>query len=121
MATQFCPICSTAVPPNPRYPRYLCPSCIRKATSADGRLLEFEKGRKGERSKVRGRKAIYTTLLRDASVHRLFRLEGRLRLGAEEGLSGFAWFAPDFSYLSPICARFAPDFSSLRPTCARCA
>lgn len=41
MVTQFCPICSTAVAPNPRYPRYLCESCSRKATSADGRLLSF--------------------------------------------------------------------------------
>ena len=41
MATQSCPICSAVVPPNPRYLRYLCPSCTRKATSADGRLLEF--------------------------------------------------------------------------------
>jgi hypothetical protein len=38
---QSCPICSTPVPPNPRYPRYLCPSCSGKATSEDGRLLEF--------------------------------------------------------------------------------
>ena len=66
---------------------------------------------------MRGRKTIYTTLLRDASVHRLFRLEGRLRLGAEEGLSGIAWFAPDFSSLRPICARFlvfAPDLRPMR-------
>ena len=41
MATQHCPICSTVVPVNPRYPRYLCESCASKATSSDGRLLEF--------------------------------------------------------------------------------
>ena len=41
MATQSCPICSTVVPPNPRYPRYLCERCTRKATSADGRVLSF--------------------------------------------------------------------------------
>lgn len=71
MATQSCPICSTVVPPNPRYPRYLCRRCTRKATSADGRLLNFsnvswsggfaaryadtgeEKERRGEREKGR--------------------------------------------------------------------
>jgi hypothetical protein len=41
MATQHCPICSAAVAPNPRYPRYVCESCAGKASSADGRLLAF--------------------------------------------------------------------------------
>ena len=41
MEMQACPICSTVVPVNPRYPRYLCGSCTIKATSSDGRLLEF--------------------------------------------------------------------------------
>ena len=38
---QTCPICATAVPVNPRHPRYLCESCAGKATASDGRLLEF--------------------------------------------------------------------------------
>jgi hypothetical protein len=41
MATQQCPICSVEVRPNPRYPRYVCPTCAGKAASADGRLLQF--------------------------------------------------------------------------------
>ena len=41
MPTQSCPVCSTDVPPNPRYPRYLCERCSSKATSADGRLPSF--------------------------------------------------------------------------------
>lgn len=41
MATQHCPICSMAVAPNPRYPRYVCQACAAKASSADGRPLEF--------------------------------------------------------------------------------
>lgn len=39
--TQPCPICHQAVPWSPRYPRYLCAECARKATSKDGRLLGF--------------------------------------------------------------------------------
>ena len=38
---QWCPICSTEVPDNPRYPRYVCDRCAAKAASADGRPLEF--------------------------------------------------------------------------------
>ena len=41
MATQQCPICSVEVPPNERYPRYVCMTCAGKAASADGRLLKF--------------------------------------------------------------------------------
>ena len=41
MPTQPCPICSKSVRPNQRYPRYLCEPCARKATSKDGRLLQF--------------------------------------------------------------------------------
>jgi hypothetical protein len=38
---QFCPICSTAVAPMARYPRYVCASCEMKACAADGRSLRF--------------------------------------------------------------------------------
>ena len=41
MAEQHCPICRKAVRPNSRYPRYVCGDCSAKATSADGRPLEF--------------------------------------------------------------------------------
>ena len=41
MTTQLCPICSTNVTRNPRYPRYVCAECAVKAASLDGRLLEF--------------------------------------------------------------------------------
>lgn len=38
---QQCPICASAVEPNPRYPRYLCGECASQATSSDGRPLSF--------------------------------------------------------------------------------
>ena len=41
MAQQHCPICLTPVEPSTRYPRYLCGECSTKATSPDGRQLEF--------------------------------------------------------------------------------
>lgn len=41
MAKQKCPICLKAVRPNPRYPRYVCESCAARASSANGRKLEF--------------------------------------------------------------------------------
>lgn len=41
MAIQHCPICSIEVAENPRYTRYLCPTCASKAVSADGRPLQF--------------------------------------------------------------------------------
>ncbi len=42
MEKQYCPVCSAGVTPFERYPRYLCPSCAEKVTSADGRRLEFD-------------------------------------------------------------------------------
>ncbi|MCU0610388.1 MAG: hypothetical protein MUE60_01190 [Candidatus Eisenbacteria bacterium] len=41
MAIQKCPICLATVTPNPRYPRFLCRQCATRATSVDGRQLEF--------------------------------------------------------------------------------
>jgi hypothetical protein len=41
MDKQYCPICSSSVEPNKRYPRYVCSACAAKASSPDGRLLEF--------------------------------------------------------------------------------
>lgn len=38
---QSCPICATAVYPNPRYPRYLCGECSAKASDENGRPLRF--------------------------------------------------------------------------------
>ncbi|MDO7841558.1 hypothetical protein [Sphingomonas immobilis] len=38
---QHCPICGTAVRPNPRYPNYLCQTCAVRAKSSDGRPLTF--------------------------------------------------------------------------------
>lgn len=38
---QFCPICKTKVKPFPRYPKYLCPDCVKKAVSEGGRPLQF--------------------------------------------------------------------------------
>ena len=38
---QRCPICSSEVLPNPRYPRYVCDTCAAKATSPDRRPLTF--------------------------------------------------------------------------------
>ncbi|WP_425617385.1 hypothetical protein NA78x_001060 [Anatilimnocola sp. NA78] len=40
-ATQVCPICSTAVEPVPRYPKYLCSTCAAQAKSRDGRSVVF--------------------------------------------------------------------------------
>ena len=41
MVKQNCPLCSAAVSPNPRYPRYVCGGCAAKAASTDGRPLAF--------------------------------------------------------------------------------
>jgi len=41
MDLQNCPICKAEVKPNPRYPRYVCRACYAKASSADGRQIEF--------------------------------------------------------------------------------
>ena len=38
---QECPICHAEVRENPRYPRYLCWTCRKRVTAADGRLIEF--------------------------------------------------------------------------------
>jgi hypothetical protein len=38
---QRCPICGQAVVPTPRYPRYVCATCQRKAAASDGRPLRF--------------------------------------------------------------------------------
>lgn len=36
-----CPICGVSLDPVPRYPRYVCADCARKAAAADGRRLQF--------------------------------------------------------------------------------
>ena len=41
MEGQRCPICFADVEPSSRYPRYVCRICASKASSADGRLLDF--------------------------------------------------------------------------------
>ena len=41
IAEQHCPICRASVAPNNRYPRYVCDACAVKASSVDGRLLQF--------------------------------------------------------------------------------
>ena len=38
---QRCPLCGLEVQELPRYPRYVCHTCARKATSADHRPLAF--------------------------------------------------------------------------------
>ena len=40
-STQLCPICSTAVEPSSRYPRYVCRNCASRVKSKDGRPLAF--------------------------------------------------------------------------------
>ena len=39
--THQCPICGIALEPVARYPRYVCQDCADRATSIDGRPLEF--------------------------------------------------------------------------------
>ena len=39
--THQCPVCGKALEAISRYPRYVCGDCAARATSADGRLLEF--------------------------------------------------------------------------------
>jgi predicted RNA-binding Zn-ribbon protein involved in translation (DUF1610 family) len=41
MKRQYCPICSAIVEASSRYPRFVCPDCASRASSGDGRLLEF--------------------------------------------------------------------------------
>lgn len=36
-----CPICSTELGYNERYPKHVCPTCAEKATSLEGRPLIF--------------------------------------------------------------------------------
>lgn len=38
---QHCPICSKPVEPSERYPRYVCQECASRASSHEGRALEF--------------------------------------------------------------------------------
>lgn len=41
VAAQKCPVCGQTVNTSPRYPRYLCRSCVAHASDAAGRKLEF--------------------------------------------------------------------------------
>jgi hypothetical protein len=41
MADQRCPICDAEVTPSLRYPSYVCVACVRLASAADGRRVEF--------------------------------------------------------------------------------
>lgn len=41
MTTETCPICNTTVELFPRYPRYVCSDCCKKATDINGRKLRF--------------------------------------------------------------------------------
>lgn len=42
MITSYaCPVCSTPLDPNPRYPRYVCRTCVTKAVAPNGRSLAF--------------------------------------------------------------------------------
>ena len=41
MTTQTCPICKTTVTPYPRYPKYVCNDCYKRATNITGRKLVF--------------------------------------------------------------------------------
>ena len=36
-----CPICSTPLLHKPRYPRYVCSDCVKRASTAQGRKLTF--------------------------------------------------------------------------------
>ena len=36
-----CPICGRPGPPDPRYPRCICPECAARATDENGRELTF--------------------------------------------------------------------------------
>lgn len=41
MITQICSICSNTVKSSPRYPKYVCSDCYKKATDINGRKLHF--------------------------------------------------------------------------------
>jgi hypothetical protein len=38
---QKCPVCGREVKPNLRYPRYVCPPCIKRSTALGGEKIEF--------------------------------------------------------------------------------
>lgn len=38
---QACPICGAAVAANPRYPKYLCTDCVKRASDGNGKRLSF--------------------------------------------------------------------------------
>lgn len=38
---QYCPICLAEVVQNPRYPRYICANCAKRAADENGRAVEF--------------------------------------------------------------------------------
>jgi hypothetical protein len=44
---QYCPICNAAVAPNARYPKLVCQNCYQRATSPEGRGLDFRNGSLG--------------------------------------------------------------------------
>lgn len=39
--TQQCPICSAPVEPSPRYPTYICGTCVDRAVDDKGRRVRF--------------------------------------------------------------------------------
>jgi hypothetical protein len=41
MQKHNCPICKTELMPFERYPKYVCESCAKKATDANGTKVEF--------------------------------------------------------------------------------
>ena len=41
MSQQHCPICGVHVKANPRYPQYVCESCVQRACSREGQPLRF--------------------------------------------------------------------------------
>ncbi|MDF0556381.1 hypothetical protein [Kamptonema sp. UHCC 0994] len=41
MTSQICPICKASINSFPRYPKYVCEDCFKKATDINGRKLNF--------------------------------------------------------------------------------
>jgi len=41
LTEQRCPLCSTNVPVDPRYPNHLCEACVARAVDESGRALQF--------------------------------------------------------------------------------
>ena len=39
--SQICPVCRIEVQTNPRYPRYLCRTCIERAVDKNGEKIQF--------------------------------------------------------------------------------